>query len=425
MSDSETNLAPNVHVMAGNNNPTGINQYKDCAPQDCERTKAALWKYHRAGITDKHKISALLKADHDITLSASSVTRRKKDWGIKGSRVTMNELPETTKRQLVLDQMAQDPAGNRGPRTVKEGIARQTGIHLTRDFITEEMRVQEPEGFAAREPSAKKVHRTPLVSLGIHHEWSGDGHDKLAAIGFPIWGVRDKWCGRWLGLWVVPNNRLKLTIAYLFLMLVLQFGGIPIQMTTDCGSETTAVFGLVNALREIFAGHLDINELPAHRFLQSVYNITIERGWLRLRLHWGDNVKIFWEAGAGIYNAANPVHYDLVHWLWPMLIQAELDDVKDTFNDHATRKDRGKKLPSGDSPNVMYSLHRKFGGENCLIPVDTEIVKELMEELGGEDLIRFVTVEYADHAKAVFDSLDMPLTMQNVWQVFQLMLPLM
>ncbi len=43
----------------------------------------------------------------------------------------------------------------------------------------------------------------------------------------------------------------------------------------------------------------------AHRYLKSIYNITIERGWLRLRIEWGDNVRIFWEAGEGVFNPLN------------------------------------------------------------------------------------------------------------------------
>lgn len=60
--------------------------------------------------------------------------------------------------------------------------------------------------------------------------------------------------------------------------------------------------------REEFASDLPIDVLPPHKFLQSIYNITIERGWLRLRLDWGENVKIFWDAGSGIYNASDPEH---------------------------------------------------------------------------------------------------------------------
>ena len=87
------------------------------------------------------------------------------------------------------------------------------------------MHLHDHAGFAIREPSAKKIQRGVLTALGPHHEWSGDGHDKLAAIGFPIWGVRDKWLSKWLGLWVVPNNRLKLAIALLYLQLIKDQGG--------------------------------------------------------------------------------------------------------------------------------------------------------------------------------------------------------
>lgn len=155
---------------------------------------------------------------------------------------------------------------------------------MFRGFITSEMRKQDPEGFANREPAVgKKVLRSPLIALGPHHEWSADGHDKLSKLGFPIYGIRDKWCGRWLGLWVVPNNRLKLAVAFLYLSLVKELGGVcftnvvpclyfffiltysghgidinllgmPLQTTTDAGSETTLMFALANALRYVHPG---------------------------------------------------------------------------------------------------------------------------------------------------------------------------
>ena len=92
--------------------------------------------------------------------------------------------------------------------------------------MTNEMRRHEPDGFTQREPLRKKISRQPLVSLGPHHQWSGDGHDKLSKIGFPIWAIRDQWSGKWLGMWVVLNNRLKTSIAYLYLSLVYEIGGM-------------------------------------------------------------------------------------------------------------------------------------------------------------------------------------------------------
>ncbi|KIJ31043.1 hypothetical protein M422DRAFT_79754, partial [Sphaerobolus stellatus SS14] len=56
--------------------------------------------------------------------------------------------------------------------------------------------------------------------LRIHKEWSGDEYDKLKRIGFSIYGVQDVWSGKWLGLWVIPDNRLKDIVAYLWQSLV-------------------------------------------------------------------------------------------------------------------------------------------------------------------------------------------------------------
>lgn len=82
-----------------------------------------------------------------------------------------------------------------------------------------------PEGFAKREPSAKKIHREPKYPIGINDRWSADGHDKLYAIGFPIWAVVDDATGNWLGAWVVPSNRLGIIVAYCYLILVAEKGG--------------------------------------------------------------------------------------------------------------------------------------------------------------------------------------------------------
>ncbi len=113
------------------------------------------------------------------------------------------------------------------------------------------MLLHDPDGFDIQEPTAKKVPRTALSTPGLHYEWSGDGHDKLSAIGFPIWGVKEKWCTKWLGLWVVPNNRLKQTIAYLYLSLIEEVGGVyPSSQTysftllTPCRNADSNDYGL-------------------------------------------------------------------------------------------------------------------------------------------------------------------------------------
>jgi hypothetical protein len=83
----------------------------------------------------------------------------------------------------------------------------------------------DPAGVAARHPTSRRIRRVPLSSQGPNEVWCCDGHDKLCRYGFAIWGVRDKFSRKWLGLWVLPNNRIGDVVAYLWLSLVHKIGG--------------------------------------------------------------------------------------------------------------------------------------------------------------------------------------------------------
>jgi hypothetical protein len=62
-------------------------------------------------------------------------------------------------------------------------------------------------------------------------------------------------------------------------------------------------------------------------------------------------------------------------------------------------------LPSGVSPNVAILLHKDYDVQNCLQLVDHNVIKSLMEEIGGEDLICFVDAEYSAAMRLVFNGL--------------------
>jgi hypothetical protein len=87
------------------------------------------------------------------------------------------------------------------------------------------MHIHDNDAFDEREPAAKRVFRVPKYPIGIHERWSGDGHDKLYKIGFPVWAMVDDATGKWLGAWVVPSNRMGEIVAYLFLCLVEKYEG--------------------------------------------------------------------------------------------------------------------------------------------------------------------------------------------------------
>jgi hypothetical protein len=68
----------------------------------------------------------------NFTVSDTTVKRRRKQMGLRGSSVTTREMHPQVSEQLILDQLSKDPAQRQGVRTIQAKIAFETGQHLTR-----------------------------------------------------------------------------------------------------------------------------------------------------------------------------------------------------------------------------------------------------------------------------------------------------
>ena len=68
---------------------------------------------------------------HWCFCSEATVARRRKALGLLGSKCATRDTSDIVKRQLVLDQLAKDPNGRKGPRLIRESIVFDTGIPLT------------------------------------------------------------------------------------------------------------------------------------------------------------------------------------------------------------------------------------------------------------------------------------------------------
>jgi hypothetical protein len=65
--------------------------------------------------------------------------RRRKELNLKGSGAMQKEMPLAEAEQLVLDQMAEDPAKHHGVRTIQHKMAFTNSVHLPRwckGFVT-------------------------------------------------------------------------------------------------------------------------------------------------------------------------------------------------------------------------------------------------------------------------------------------------
>jgi hypothetical protein len=88
---------------------------------------------------------------------------------------------------------------------------------------------------------------------------------------------------------------------------------------------------------------------------------------------------------------------------------------------------RDKKCgPSGMSRNHAYIFPESWGAHDYLLPVDTSVISELKEAVGGEAILKFSTPEFSVQAEEAYDSLLIAnLTLENTWDIFQLLLRLL
>jgi hypothetical protein len=116
---------------------------------------------------------------------------------------------------------------------------------------------------------------------------------------------------------------------------------------------------------------------------------------------------------------------ELCQWLWPKLLRADLAEYMDFRNGATMRKDKAKAGPSGMSRNEAFSMPENWGGRNCLLPVNVNVIREIKEAMGGDALLEFTTPEFAACAQAAYDTLAISeLTLANVWHIFEALRPL-
>jgi hypothetical protein len=141
-----------------------------------------------------------------------------------------------------------------------------------------------PDGFDNRFPGkkGKRVTRVPLHALGPYYEMSSDGHEKIApsalrmgGVGFSIYGFKDKFADYLLFLKIYPDVRSRGAGGHIFLDFVQETGcrapslelcismtfllDIPIQLTTDKGSEVGWLYAFMSTLRYVFLLYLTIH----------------------------------------------------------------------------------------------------------------------------------------------------------------------
>ncbi|KAK7684325.1 hypothetical protein QCA50_012649 [Cerrena zonata] len=293
--------------------------------------------------------------------------------------------------------MAADPRRLNGPNTVRHLLANE-GHVIPRSMVRAVMKAEDPAG---------RIIRHPHLRLGI-----------------PVYGLRDKFSGKILHL--VANARLATTIGHVHLDFLEIYGAFPLQLTVYHGSETGEMYAIQIALRESFLPDIDRTQRPAFVALKSTTNVRIENFWHQLRQKAGLNIEDILREGQhnGLFNPNNIIHIKLFQWLWPPIVQTELDRFMQLWNNHRVRKQRKSHLPSGAPPDDVFARPQDYGGALYSTPVPQETLDALRQNISvsRSEAFRWVDDTFCHAAEHVYCSIGSPYRdTANGWRIFGMM----
>lgn len=110
-------------------------------------------------------------------------------------------------------------------------------------------------------------------------------------------------------------------------------------------------------------------------------------------------------------------------WVWAHVVQACLDHIKIHSQVHKIRTQKKVFLPTGDSSYNFYHHPEDYGGESQLIPIDLDVIDQLMLEHPAPDLNCFGTKEFATLAGNIHKEIGSPvIEIDNAWRVWKAMM---
>ncbi|KAJ6477985.1 hypothetical protein DFH09DRAFT_1253423 [Mycena vulgaris] len=362
------------------NNSKGTNGAENGTWPEEDVLRASLMEYARNAYALDVRMQKL-QEQHGLTIGKTLLKKLNKHFNV----------PSIADQQI-LNEMADDANKYRGAATVQHHLA-MAGYNIPRRIARETMLLNDPDGVDARYPGRKKIKRAQLKAHGTWQEIHCDGHEKLGAlalqmgdVGLPIYGMKDKW-----GM--------------------------------DKGSETGHIYAIMTGLKTAYAPGIDLGRYPSFVALKSTNNTPIESLWHWFQDQCGKNLYLQVTKGRdeGIFNPNNSIHVLLFNWLWPPIIQGELDHFTEMWNSHVIRRQRNKLMPSGVSPNELYSHPEHYGGRCFAIPVPKDAIDALRGsiKLTRKAALTWVPEEFDTIAAQVYEMLGSPeCSPDTAWTLF-------
>ena len=351
-------------------------------------------------------ILAFLAKYHHIEMSLRTLKKRLKSMGLGRRCQQLDEQEVRTRMRQELDG-----AGSlQGYRSMWHAL-RRDGILVTRDTVAKILREEDPEG--CRERRKRRLKRRKYINPGPNHVWHIDGYDKLKPYGFAIHGCIDGFSRKILWLFVDRSNNDPRIIGKAYLDAVKQFGGCPLKVRSDLGTEN----GMVASAQAYFR-----NDLASHTYGSSPHNQRIEGWWSFLRRNnssWWIN--LFKDAmEREIFTPGNEMQMECLWFCFSGVIQKNLDKIKSHWNSHYIRRSRYETMAG--RPNELYFLPELHDGLNFIQEVSDQEIQTVFQNLH----VQPKESDYQDYFTYVADeaSLMQPKDWREAFELYQTLLRL-
>ena len=218
------------------------------------------------------------------------------------------------------------------------------------------MRELDHEGCEPRR--RKRLRRRKYRAPGPNYCWHVDGYDKFKPYGFPIHGCIDGWSRKIMWPRLVRSNTLPETAASHFVDCVDNYGGCPVTLRTDCGTENVTMAALQCEFRQDVDAHI-YHSSPANQRIEgwwSFYHRNRSTWWINYFKDMIKNKK---------FNPGNELEKECIWVSFSGIIQKDLDFVKGHWNTHRIRDSRHDAVPG--RPNELFCQPEDHGGVHGLI----------------------------------------------------------
>lgn len=319
--------------------------------------------YFSRGFEYKSIIHMLSKR-HGIKMSERTLKNRLKEFGLRRKLALYDEAE--VRRQI--EQEMEGPGCMAGYRSMWHTLSMK-GIRVPRRVVEEIMRELDPEGCETRR--RKRLRRRKYRAPGPNYCWHVDGYDKLKPYGFPIHGCIDGWSRKIMWLRLVRSNNLPETAASHFVDCVDDYGGCPVKLRTDCGTENVIMAAMQCEFRQDVGAHI-YGSSPANQRIEgwwSFYRRNRSTWWINYFKDMIENEK---------FNPGNELEKECIWFSFSGIIQKDLDFVKEHWNTHRIRDSRHDTVPG--RPDELFCLPEDHGGvDGLILPISAAQIDHFRE----------------------------------------------